>query len=73
MYLSLEENIRTRQEQIYSSEAISEFTDYLIPEGEEPRAPSGGHDDFIAAGGGVILIDKYMPVGIKVASWKYRG
>lgn len=73
IYLGLEENIRMRQEQIYDSVAISELKDYIIPEGENPRAPGGGHDDFIIAGGGVIQIDKYVPAGIKVASWKFRG
>lgn len=60
MRLALEENIRLRLEIIYDKEAIDELGQYIQPEGEDPQAPQGGHDDFVIAGGGVLMIDKYV-------------
>lgn len=61
MLLNLEEHVRLRVDTIYDKEAIDELKVFFIPEGEEPQAPQGAHDDFVIAGGGVIMIDKYMP------------
>lgn len=73
MLLGLEENIRLRQDTLYDKEAINELFVFFVPEGEDPQAPKGGHDDFVIAGGGVIQIDKYMPVGAgKVRTIDYK-
>jgi len=63
MRLTLEENVRTQAETIYDKDARDELLNYIQPEGQDPCAPAGGHDDFIMAAGGCLVIDKYMPVG----------
>ncbi len=62
MLLNMEENIRLRLDIIYSREVIQELKNFVTPEGGEPQAAPGAHDDFVIAGGGVIQIDKYMPL-----------
>lgn len=72
MEQGLEEAIRLRKIRIYYPEAIKELMAYYRPEGEDPQAPRGGHDDFIIAGGGVRQIRKYTPAGsMRVVSWRY--
>ncbi len=72
MLYGLEENIRLGQDIIYSEDAIKELSQFFVPEGEDPQHPRGGHDDIIIAGGGVIQIAKYMPVGAgQVKSYSY--
>jgi len=66
MLLGLEENIRLGQDTIYDKDCVKELGQFYVPEGEDPQAPKGGHDDYVMAGGGVIQIDKYMPVGAGV-------
>ena len=73
MEQGLEEAIRLRKIRIYYPEAIKELMSYFRPEGQDPQAPRGGHDDFIIAGGGVRQIRKYMQSGeMRVTSFKYK-
>ncbi len=57
----LEEAVRQRQITIHSKECLDEFKPFMIPEGEEPQAPKGGHDDYVDAWGRVLFLRKYLP------------
>lgn len=73
MIWGLEEAIRHNLIRVHSKECIVEFGQFMKPEGEEPQAPTGGHDDYIFAWGGVWQIRKDMPVGeSRIISMKYR-
>lgn len=72
--LMLEENIRLGVDRIYDKETIQELSEFIVPEGEEPQHPDGGHDDLISAGSGVTLISSYMrkQTGVRIVSFKYN-
>ncbi len=70
MLYTLEEELRTQQNTIYSKECLDELSYFIVPEGDEPQCPQGGHDDIVIAGGGVACISKYMPSGTtEVHTW----
>jgi len=72
MVWGLEEAIRNYQVRIHSIECINELLQFIIPEGKDPQATPGAHDDYVIAWGGVQQIRKYTPRGgIKVTSVKY--
>lgn len=72
MVWGLEEAIRNYQIRIHSVDCINELLQFIIPEGKEPQATPGAHDDYVIAFGGVQQIRKYMPTGgMKVISRKY--
>jgi len=65
----LEQSIR-----IYDKDAMKELMAFYIPEGGDPTAPRGGHDDYISAGGGVEWIARHAhPKKVWAASGQYRG
>lgn len=74
MVLGLEEAVRQRQIIIYSKDCLDEFKQFIIPEGEDPQATSGAHDDYVMAWGGVWQIKKYMPVRqeLNIHSFEYQ-
>ena len=73
MTWTLEEGVRLGQFRLVSKEAWDEFNMYMIPEGADPQAPQGGHDDYISAARGVWLLRTYMPAESgKVQSYRYR-
>ena len=44
----------------------------MIPEGEDPQPPKGGHDDYVDACARAWHLRKYLPTGgMKVISRKY--
>jgi len=68
----LEEAVRTRGIIIHSRECLDEFKQFMIPEGEDPQAPRGGHDDYIDAWSRVWHMRNYIPTGgMRVISFKY--
>ena len=69
----LEEAIRLYQIRVTDTRFLDELERFIIPEGEDPRAPSGGHDDCIVATGGCWQIAKYMPMSdFKITSTRYE-
>lgn len=73
MVWGLEEAIRLRQFIPHSKELLDELSQFMQPEGEEPQAPRGGHDDYVLACGGVFQIRKYMVTSeMKITSVKYQ-
>ena len=71
----LEEFIRTQAGRIYDEDGIRELLSFQRIEGEsEPRSPRGGHDDYIAAGGGVEwMASRYgssSQFRLPIACWK---
>ena len=73
MLWGLEEAVRLYQYRLHSKEGIDELKMFLIPEGDQPQAPKGGHDDYVMASGGVWLLKTYMPAESgKVQSYRYR-
>jgi len=74
MVWGLEEAVRQRQVIIYSKDCLNEFKQFIIPEGEAPRATPGAHDDYVMAWGGVWQLRKYMPVRseLKISSYEYQ-
>ena len=71
-YDLLEEAIRLWQIRIFYKPAIKELMAYYRPEGADPQAPKGGHDDFISAGGGCERINRYNRGGFEIYTGKYR-
>ncbi len=72
---ALEEAVRLRQVRLHSREAIDEFMQFIVPEGDKPQKQRGGHDDYIDAWRGVWRLRKYVPAGtggVKAQSFKYR-
>ena len=72
---SLEETVRTNCLTIRSQEAIDEFRQFIVPEGQDPQKVRGGHDDYIDAWARVVYLCKYLPgAGNQggVVSFKYR-
>ena len=70
----LEEVIRTQAIRIYSVTAVKELMAFYRPEGGDPQAPRGGHDDFISAGGGLEWIAPHaVSRKVAVATGKYKG
>jgi len=73
MIWGLEDAIRNYQVRIHSKECIDELLQFIIPEGKDPQATPGAHDDYVIAWGGVQQIRKYIPHGAsKIQSFKYR-
>lgn len=73
MIWGLEEAVRKRLIINHDKDATIELQGFIIPEGEEPRASGGLHDDYVMAGGGVWQIRKYMPMGgVKLRSYEYK-
>lgn len=73
MLWGLEEAVRLRQVIPHRRECLDEFSRFMKPEGEEPQAPKGGHDDFIIAWGGVWQLRKYIPAQVgEVKSYHYK-
>jgi len=69
----LEEAVRLRQVTIRSIGALDEMSLFMVPEGEDPQKPRGGHDDYIDAWARVWHLRKYVPTGgFKIGSFKYR-
>ena len=69
----LEEAVRLNQIQLNDTDFIDELINIIQPEGEEPMAPSGGHDDCMIACGAAWQIRKYVPIGAgTVKSYAYR-
>ncbi len=71
---NLEEKIRNREVTIHSKSAIDELIQFQIPEGDDPQAPEGAHDDYIMAWAGVCQLRKYMPMSgeVKCSSFPYK-
>ena len=68
----LEEIIRKRAIILHNDEAVAELRAFIVPEGDIPQASRGFHDDFIMMLGGLVQINKYMPLsGNKVISSDY--
>ena len=63
MLWNYEERIRKREACIHDKDTIVEMRGFIIPEGGEPQATSGLHDDRVRAGAGVWWVYKYMPHG----------
>jgi len=57
----LEEAVRLRQIIPHSKESIYEMEQFMQPEGEDPQAPQGGHDDYVDAWGRAWMLRKYIP------------
>ncbi len=69
----LEEAVRLMQIVPRSKECLDEFSQFIVPEGEEPQKSRGGHDDYIDAFARVWHLKKYLSTGeIRVTSGKYR-
>jgi len=69
-----EETIRLQSSLMYDESEILEHKDFFRPEGEDPRAPKGGHDDWVMAHGGVEWIAPYAVAHkIGVSSRQYHG
>ncbi len=70
----LEESIRLQATRSYDPVEIKELMAFYRPEGGDPQAPRGGHDDFISAGGGLEWITPYaVSSKVRIASGKYKG
>ena len=73
MLWGLEEAIRQWQFIPRSRELIQELIQIMQPEGEEPQAPRGGHDDYTMACGGAIQLKRYLPSGgVSIKSYQYK-
>jgi len=74
MLWGLEEAVRLRQIIPRSKECLDEFSHIWLPEGEEPQAPRGLHDDYTMAWAGVWQIKGYTPrkTGAGFKSWTRR-
>ena len=70
----LEEATRRHLIIMHDRRAIEELREIIRPEGDEPQARFGGHDDFETAWGGGWQIKRYMPLstGIRIKSSFYR-
>lgn len=71
----LEEAVRLRQVVIHRKNGLEEMEWFMKPEGEDPQAPVGGHDDWIMAWSGVWQLRKYLPAemgGVKSYHYKRR-
>ena len=69
----LEEAIRLNQLRLNDIDFIDELINIIQPEGKEPGAPSGAHDDCMIACGAAWQIRKYMPLGVEpIKSYPYR-
>lgn len=70
----LEEAIRTQATLSYDEVEIKQLLAFYRPEGGDPQAPKGGHDDFISAGGGLEWITPYaVSHKVEVATGQYKG
>lgn len=68
----LEEAVRLRSIIPHSKECLDEFSQFIVPEGESPHKPRGGHDDYIDAWLRIALLRKFAHTGeMRVISWKY--
>lgn len=63
MVWGLEEAVRKREIITHSKDTITEFKGMIIPEGKEPQATPGMHDDRFMAWAGAWQIAKYIPMG----------
>ena len=70
----LEEAVRTYSVTIKSKEAIDEFRQFIVPEGEEPQKVKGGHDDYIDAFARASYLRHFLPrtYASHATSFKYR-
>ena len=69
----LEEAVRLRSIIPHSKECLDEFSQFIVPEGESPHKPSGGHDDYIDAWLRICLLRKFVSLGeMRVTSFKYK-
>lgn len=71
---ALEESVRTYSITLRSKEAIDEFRQFIVPEGEEPQKVRGGHDDYIDAFARASFLRRYMPAVLSshTTSFKYQ-
>ena len=45
----------------------------MRPEGEDPQAPKGGHDDWIMAWAMLWQLKRFVPTGgVKIKSYAYK-
>jgi hypothetical protein len=69
--LQLAETINNSDMVIRNKDVISEMRSFIIPEGKEPQAPKGAHDDYVMALAIVNQLRKHIPraghIGFK--SW----
>jgi len=73
MLWGLEEAVRHSLIRPHSKDCINEFRDFFRPEGSEPQARVGGHDDYVMAWAGVWQLVREMPKGkIKIYSFSYK-
>ena len=74
MLLQLAEGIANGELILHNRAIIDELRSFIVPEGKEPQAPSGKHDDYVIACAILYQIRKHMPrtghIGFK--SWKRR-
>lgn len=73
MINGLEEAVRKREIILHNKEAVVELRGFIVPEGDEPQASHGMHDDWVMMLGGLWQIKKYVPISAgKVRSFAYR-
>jgi len=75
MLWDLEQSVRDRAFVIHDQYTIDEFNAFIIPEGGEPQATSGFHDDTVMAWAGVLQLGKVYisPDSLKITSGRYKG
>lgn len=75
MLWDLEQSVRDREAIIHDKTTVEEFKAFIIPEGDEPQATLGFHDDTVMAWAGVLAISKFYipPDSLKITSGRYKG
>jgi len=64
MLWALEEAIRKNQIRFYHRDGINEIKMFQLPEGDDPQAPEGGHDDIVIMLAILWQTRKRMPSGL---------
>jgi len=70
---ALEEAIRYNFIIVHDRDWVEELKHFILPEGAEPQAMRGWHDDCVMSLAGAWYLRKKIPMGeIKISSFKYR-